>query len=294
MKVLIIEDDFISRKYMYDLLSYSGYDCYTAQNAADGLDVYTKVKPSAVVCNLIMHGISGLEFLRLIKQKYPEANVILTTSQSSEKLVIQALKLGAKGYVKKPIQDTEILPILEKIEKNKIEKTSSVNDYGCVTNGNITLKFNTEYGAPSLIVDRLMREVNNIFDDDDQNDIAIGLSELVTNAIEHGNLNISYEEKQEVTLTDKLDELYFKRLSDSKLASRKVTINYEFSPKSCSWIISDEGNGFDWTAVPDPTLEENIIKLSGRGIYITKRFFDSLEYLGKGNVVKVVKNRKKN
>lgn len=292
MKILIVEEDFISRKYLSDLLSFSGFECYTAHNAAEGLDLYSKVMPSVVVCSLTMHGISGLEFVKNLKQKYPFANVVFTASKSSENLVIQALRLGAVGYIKKPVQDSEILPLLESIDKRIIDLSNPKDNYGSLSSGNLTFVFNTEYGAPSRIVDRLMSELGDFFGEEDQLDIAVGLSELVTNAIEHGNLNISYQEKQKVAFDDRLDELYHNRLANNNLAKRKVTVKYEFSPQSCSWTIADEGDGFDCNAVPDPTLNENIGNFSGRGIFITRQFFDSLEYLGKGNVVKVVKKRK--
>ena len=86
-----------------------------------------------------------------------------------------------------------------------------------------------------------------------------------------------------------LEDLYSKRLKDKKLANRKVTVEYSFSPEKCEWTITDEGNGFDPTKIPDPLADENIESLHGRGIFFSRHLFDSVEYLGKGNIVHAVK-----
>ncbi|MCQ2973992.1 MAG: response regulator [Bacteroidales bacterium] len=294
MKVLIIEDDFISRKYLRDLIKYSGYECVTAKNASEGLDLYYSFKPNAIICNIIMPGISGLEYLQKIRSLDRHTIIIMITNFSSERLAINALRLGANDYIQKPIQDNDILPTLKRIG-SKINLDDDNNfRYGAIDSGRIVMKFNTEIGAPRMIVDRLMSEVaENYFEEEARTSIELGLSELVTNAIEHGNLNITYKEKTEVLKNDKLTELYQNRLNDQKLASRQVTVEYSFSENQCEWIITDEGDGFDPNKVPNPIADENLENLSGRGIFISKFFFDSVEYLGKGNKVHVIKKCQK-
>ena len=151
--------------------------------------------------------------------------------------------------------------------------------------------FKTQAGAPTLIVERLMNELGDLFDDGEKVNIEIGLLELVTNAIEHGNLGITYDEKTEALLNDSLDELYAKRLADKSLSSKSVCVTYDFSESECSWTIKDEGNGFLRSSIPDPTEGDLENKLSGRGIYISGFLFDKVEYLGKGNVCKATKKR---
>jgi len=53
--------------------------------------------------------------------------------------------------------------------------------------------------------------------------------------------------------------------------------------------IADEGKGFDWNKVPDPIHKENHEEFHGRGIFLTRFHFDEMEYLGKGNIVKLKK-----
>jgi serine/threonine-protein kinase RsbW len=60
---------------------------------------------------------------------------------------------------------------------------------------------------------------------------------------------------------------------------------------TCEWLITDEGAGFDFPHLPDPTDPENILAAHGRGILLSRMQFNVFEYLGSGNCVRLVKNR---
>ena len=95
--------------------------------------------------------------------------------------------------------------------------------------------------------------------EDNYGNILIAITEAVNNAITHGN---------------KLD------------ASKKVNLEMEVNNKELYFIVSDEGEGFDIDAVPDPTLPENISKINGRGVFLMKNLSD--EVLFKNNGSKIV------
>jgi len=86
------------------------------------------------------------------------------------------------------------------------------------------------------------------------------LNEIAINAIVHGN---------------KLDE------------SKKVIVNAEVDAKRVVWTITDEGDGFDYDHLPDPTAEENIENLTGRGVFIVKQLADQCVFNTKGNEVEL-------
>jgi serine/threonine-protein kinase RsbW len=91
----------------------------------------------------------------------------------------------------------------------------------------------------------------------------IVLTELLANAIDHGNRNDH---------------------------SKKVTIGHIVTRKNAIISILDEGDGFDPASVPDPTLPENVVKDCGRGLYIVNKYVDSVAFNSKGNRVTVTKN----
>jgi serine/threonine-protein kinase RsbW len=71
--------------------------------------------------------------------------------------------------------------------------------------------------------------------------------------------------------------------------SKKVTIGHVIDKKKVTISIMDEGDGFDPSKVPDPTLPENLVKDCGRGIYIVRSYADKLEFNQKGNRVSITK-----
>jgi serine/threonine-protein kinase RsbW len=86
------------------------------------------------------------------------------------------------------------------------------------------------------------------------------LNEIAINAIVHGN---------------KLDE------------SKKVIVNAEVDAKRVVWTVTDEGDGFDYDHLPDPTAEENLENLTGRGVFIVKQLADQCVFNTKGNEVEL-------
>ncbi len=86
------------------------------------------------------------------------------------------------------------------------------------------------------------------------------LNEIAINAIVHGN---------------KLDE------------SKKVIVNAEVEPKRVIWTVTDEGAGFDYDHLPDPTAVENLENLTGRGVFIVKQLADQCVFNSRGNEVEL-------
>lgn len=72
--------------------------------------------------------------------------------------------------------------------------------------------------------------------------------------------------------------------------SKDVTIKYDITDKELIFNILDQGSGFDFHSLPDPTLPENILKVSGRGIFLMKNLSDKLEFNDQGNEISIYFN----
>ena len=88
--------------------------------------------------------------------------------------------------------------------------------------------------------------------------VRLALDELIVNAFRHGN---------------KMDP------------SKKAVLKVQLTPDFICVRIKDEGEGFNFEKIPDPTVEENIFKTHGRGIFITRQITDYLEFNALGNEV---------
>ncbi|PLX69055.1 MAG: hypothetical protein C0602_08230 [Denitrovibrio sp.] len=119
--------------------------------------------------------------------------------------------------------------------------------------------------------------------------VRVGLSEMLTNAIEHGNLGITGDDKLHATEDGSYYDLVNQRLSSEQYISKLVTFTYKIDKEGIIIDIEDEGSGFNVEELPDPTDPESLLKLHGRGILITRMYFDDVSYNEKGNKVTLSK-----
>jgi cAMP-binding proteins - catabolite gene activator and regulatory subunit of cAMP-dependent protein kinases len=123
-------------------------------------------------------------------------------------------------------------------------------------------------------------------DIDSKSTINMALNELLINAIEHGNCGITYEEKSAWLENNSfMEELIKMKCQDPIVRQRRVLFEYTITPEKSSFLISDEGSGFDWRNIKDATAEENIFEEHGRGILLSKKFTKNFAYNEKGNEV---------
>jgi len=294
MKVLIVEDDVFSRKYFNNIVTVAGYDCKAAEDGKVGLQVFKDFKPDLIISDIQMPNMDGLTMLAEIRKQKSDAIVIMATAFDSEDYAIKALELGANNYLKKPVHAENLKRLLNKyytIVKNRTISSDIIHN---ISQLHFIKQFKSDMSRVPMIVEHLMKETHDTFEDNERIGLELGLAELLANAVEHGNLEIDYPTKSAALDNDELDSLYLKKLADPKIAARKVTVEFTLNDEYCEWIIADEGQGFDYNAVQNPLKNESILKLHGRGIFISKFQFDDLEYLGKGNVVRIRKNRKGN
>ena len=125
----------------------------------------------------------------------------------------------------------------------------------------------------------------NRISDDDRFSLQMTFSELVTNALEHGNLEIDYATKTEwLGKGGNMIQLIQKRAIDPRFAKRRIKISYDISRTTSKFSITDDGNGFDWRSYMSKTeADENM--LHGRGISLSKSVVQTLTYNDKGNEV---------
>jgi anti-sigma regulatory factor (Ser/Thr protein kinase) len=117
--------------------------------------------------------------------------------------------------------------------------------------------------------------------------VALGLVEVITNAIEHGNLGINYDQKREALRGSVFYNLASERAGLSPWKDRIVRIRstVDTTNSIVRFTIEDQGDGFDWRNLPNPTDPLNINARHGRGILMASHAFTSMTYNDKGNAV---------
>ncbi len=291
MKVLIVDDDSDSRDLLRSLVEEQGYSAAVAADGRLGLETFRSFRPDVVFADVRMPEMDGLELLEAIRREDQSAIFIVVTGFGCEEYAVRALRHGANDYIHKPIFDTDFVPFVRKLAHLIEDRAVQREVRAMFANRTFTLELDNNPDRVPVIAWRMLEETGDAIPPDQRAGVHVGLIELLMNAVEHGNLGITYEQKGAALRTDPdgLAKLTHRRLAQPDLAARRVTVHFRMDARACEWVIVDEGAGFDWRAVPDATEGEALYAAHGRGIMLSRLFFDSVEYQGLGNVVRLVK-----
>ncbi|HQP49864.1 MAG TPA: PAS domain S-box protein [Spirochaetota bacterium] len=138
---------------------------------------------------------------------------------------------------------------------------------------------------------RLTRDLFRHLSVDQVNMVRLGLRETIINAIEHGNFEITFDEKSEAKYFSAYINLIAERRMLPGHAGKKVFIDYHLTPERVRYIIRDQGNGFSYNDFLNTTQQktDEIPIHHGRGIALTLKSFDTVHYNDQGNEVTLIK-----
>lgn len=288
-KVLVIDDEeHIVRLIKKFLTKNFGYEVDVAYDGDEGLELIKERKYSLVISDIRMPKLDGITLLEKKNEFDPFLPVILITGKSNFENLLAAMKNGANNYLMKPFSLRELGEAVTKaidFYQTTLEPKHLWGDMeGMVKTRKLELEIPTSLPAVKKVSTYLMEMARfHGFDEKETQDIFISLNEILANAVEHGNLELIGEK----------DEAYYveqeKRLGNPEFSSRKVRVEAVFDEDTAEFDIIDEGRGFNFCLVESCLDPENIIRNSGRGIFLATCFMDTLDYTEPGNRVKMKK-----
>jgi CheY-like chemotaxis protein len=289
LQLLIVDDDELNREIITEHLEDSGYVMTTAEDGDIALEMLERepTKFDVVLLDRMMPRMGGMEVLSKIRQHPQLSNilVILQTARASTGDIVDGMRAGANYYLTKPFEEAMLKTIVKTASEDRKRflslqqalvrstRTLSLMEFG-------RFNFQTLAQASDLAT-MLANACPNA------TQVVTGLSELMINAIEHGNLGIGYDEKSELNISGKWLEEIERRIESSANKNKWANISFEQDQDKITISIKDQGQGFDWHNYleldPDRAFDNH-----GRGIAMAKILsFDSIEYIGTGNEVKV-------
>lgn len=288
-RVLVVDDEQLNLFIIEEFLENQGL---TLELHSDPLAAWNALQAadsdfSLVVLDRMMPGLDGMEFLRRMKHenRFINVPVIMQTAASLPDQVRQGLEAGAYYYLTKPYEPEALISIVRAALDDRHSRAQLLNRASALEESQKLIR-SVEYAFTTLDdISRLvpvlaaMCPVPNI--------AAPGLADLMINAVEHGNLAISYEEKSLLKWDGDWESEINRRLKLPQFSERFATIQANRMTDGLVFTITDQGNGFDWhkylSFEPSRAFDPN-----GRGIAMAKlTSFSNIEYQGKGNVVVV-------
>lgn len=272
------------------VLEGDGYTVKMAGNGEEAMDSIRSELPMLVITDLQMPQMSGLDLVGAIKTHAPSLPVILTTSQGSEEVAAEALQKGAASYVPKRDMLSALAPTVRQVISVVQAERSHLAMCKYTTANEIELTVVSDESLIPNIISRLEKNLIelDLFDEGDRMQIAMALDESLTNAIIHGNLEVSSDLRQSEDGQEYVDKIA-ERKRQLPYRDRNVTVRLSANRHEAKFVIRDEGPGFDPTSLPDPTDPENLEKCGGRGLLLINSFMSEVRHNDVGNEITLIK-----
>ncbi len=286
-RVLLVEDDAIIALLIEHALRAVGHEVVTL---GDGLAAWERLNASDSAFDVIltdrnMPRMDGLALLRKVKETptLRDIPVVMETGETSPASIQEGIDQGAHYYLTKPFKPDLLVAVVN-------AAIEQCHDYRqlreLVRHAEQPFNFLCEgrFRFRSVEEARLLAHYFAQAATDPAT-LAIGLQELLINAVEHGNLGLSYRDKTRLLLENRWQEELDHRIDLPEYRERYVEVLFERQPAALRFTISDQGEGFDWTHYLefDPA---RIFDPHGRGIAMARKLsFTTLDYRGTGNSV---------
>ena len=288
-RLLVVDDEPFNLEIVSEYFEGLDFVIETAANGEEAWSVLQRgVQFDALILDRMMPVLDGVGLLRRIKgdAKLASLPVIMQTAAGSPEQVREGLAAGAYYYLVKPYERDSLLSIVRSALGDSAAQKAlqqqlaeHANALRLLNTGEFSFRTVEEAGVLAAFL---------ALGCPDPGSAVLGLSELLVNSVEHGNLGVTYAEKSELKRRDGWSEEIARRQALPENCDKRVRVSMARSGAQVSIRIVDEGKGFDWRRYmdfdPDRAFDPN-----GRGIALSRlTSFQTIEYQGSGNTVEVL------
>ncbi len=292
--VLVVDDSEVDRRLVGGLLSRDiDWLVEYASNGREALDLMQSTQPDVVVTDLMMPDMDGMELVSNIRLAHPNIPVILITGHGSETLAVDALDQGAASYVPKSQLSDKLLETVEQVMALERADRSYGKLIGCMVDAHYSFELANDPQLIPPLVDLLQQMLMGMqyCDTSTRMHVGVALEESLLNAMLHGNLELSHLQVQETR--DQLRQgtsfaHVEARRKTEPFSDRMTYVRAEIAPDTATFVIRDQGNGFDTSMVPERGDPSTIERDDGRGLVLMRNFMDEVKFNDAGNEVTLV------
>jgi CheY-like chemotaxis protein/anti-sigma regulatory factor (Ser/Thr protein kinase) len=291
-KVLVVDDSPVELRLVGSLLEKRpDLVVSSAANGREALAAVERDPPDLVLTDLQMPEMNGLELVEEVRDRYPLVPVILMTAHGSEDIAVQALKRGAASYVPKKDLARDLLETLDTVLNAATAQRGQERLLECLMRTESQFLLDNDPALIAPLVGHLRENLvrMQLCDETGLIRVIVALSEALTNAIYHGNLEIDpkLREKDPAAWQRLVEE----RRQQKPYRDRRVHVLAQELLQKAKYVIRDEGPGFDPSSVPDPSDPASLEKDTGRGLLLIRTFMDEVYHNERGNEITFVKKR---
>ena len=286
-RILVVDDDDLNLDVLVECLKNEPYELVQAHDGVQALELLRKDHHgfNAMILDRMMPGMTGLDVMAELKadEQFKWIPVVMQTSAASPKEICEGMEAGVFFYLTKPYDQQVLIRMVHAAVQEGLKWKSlarhlrvQVKTIGCLQQGRFRVRTMDEAYDLSLLVAQACPHPEKV---------AFGLYELIVNGVEHGNLEIGYDEKTVLQTNNEWEDEIVRRQLLPEYAGKFVEIVYERHADQIQLTVIDQGQGFDWSDFQE-IKSDRLLESHGRGIAMAKALsFDHLEYLGNGNQV---------
>ncbi len=293
--VLIVDDDRTILMAIEARIQQQGYKSITAMSGTKACTLIEEMhdKIDAILLDRMMPGMDGIEVVSWLKKQthITKPPIIMVTGSDSQKQIKEGIDAGVFYYLTKPVQadllkSVTLSAIKESQQKRSLnaELKRHRTSFMLMDQARFHIRTLDEAENISCFIANCFPESENLLP---------AIAELLINAIEHGNLQISYKEKTKLIESGNWREELNKRADLPEYKDKKAEVVFSKKGEVYLLQISDQGKGFAWQKFlqinPGRALDNH-----GRGVARANMVFSKLQYNKEGNkVLAVIDNTEK-
>lgn len=291
--VLVVDDSTLDRYLAGALIQeHAGWEAVYAEDGKQALEILREHPPDLVLTDLQMPEISGLELVEAVQRDFPLIPVILMTGFGSEEIAVAALKKGAASYVPKRNLANDLAHTVQKVLGVSLATRNQQLVMDCLDQTEFRFVLTNDTARIGPIISHVQDQMLQMKLIDKSGLIRVGTSlhEVLVNAIEHGNLEMDSELRENGD-RNVYQQMLAQRRQQAPYRDRRVQFHARITRTEAVCVVRDEGRGFDPSRLPDPTEPANLEKSGGRGLFLIRTFMDEVRFNAAGNEITVIKRR---
>jgi DNA-binding response OmpR family regulator len=287
---LVVDDEADSRAILARVAERADFRVVEAVDGAQAVALARELRPDMILMDISMPRMTGLEALREIREIDPQVPVVIVTAADHPEAAGEALELGAVNFVLKPIDLREIRFVVDRIRAAVREEEDLRPAMALLLERRTVLEVDNDVSVLGPAVAYLGRELRVQYPGFEVpvTEVKLALYEALANAIEHGNLEIDYDEKtRAIGEEGGVRALIERRRHDPRYASRRVRLEASYEPARVVYRIRDQGRGFPHKTEEKEHQLGDTSALHGRGILLMKYYMEEVSWNEEGTEVRL-------
>jgi len=289
---LVVEDSVTERTLLSALARKQGLVVIEAGDAEAAQTIVEREAPDLILLDVHLPGTDGLSLLAHIRDEHPFVPVVVISSSTDPRLVEDALNLGAVNFLHKPVKAAEFRFVVNRIARFLEEEGDVQEALDSVTERGTQMSLPGDPELLPRVVAYLGREVRQHYPGHrvPLPDIKLALYEALANAVEHGNLEIGYQDKG-LALSDSngLRDLVAVRRTTQPYSGRRVHVSVTYRPDAVEYRVRDEGPGFDPEDYDTRRALSDTGRLHGRGLALIRHYMDEVTWHDGGREIRMIR-----